>query len=263
MSTPVLLDFDAETGIARITFNRPEVLNAADVPLARGFLEAVRSLALRPGLRCVVLTGAGRAFMAGGDVASFAGSPEHARNGVNALLDALNPAILTLRDLDAPILAAVRGIAAGAGLSLALCADIVLADAEARFILAYERIGAVPDCGGSWFLTRKAGVGRAAALMMLSKSLTAVEACDWGLVTEIAPEGGFDAALTETAHKLAAGPGLAHAAFRRLADAAQGAPLAAHLEAERATFLRLTASADFAEGTAAFLEKRPPRFTGS
>jgi 2-(1,2-epoxy-1,2-dihydrophenyl)acetyl-CoA isomerase len=263
MSKSVLLDFDGDTGIARITFNRPEVLNAADVTLARGFLEAVRSLALQPGLRCVVLAGAGRAFMAGGDVASFAGSPDRAHNGVNALLDALNPAILALRDLDAPILAAVRGVAAGAGLSLALCADIVLADADARFVLAYERIGTVPDCGGSWFLTRKAGAGRASAMMMLSKSLSAVEAHEWGLVTEVSPADAFDAAIHETTRKLAVGPGLAHAAFRRLADAAQGAPLSTHLETERAAFLRLTATADFAEGTAAFLEKRSPRFKGN
>jgi 2-(1,2-epoxy-1,2-dihydrophenyl)acetyl-CoA isomerase len=263
MTTAVLLHFDAETGIAHITFNRPAVLNAADLPLAHGFLAAVRSLSVRPGLRCVVLTGAGRAFMAGGDVASFAGGADRARNGVNALLDALHPAILALRDLDAPILAAVRGVAAGAGLSLALSADIVVADSDARFMLAYERIGAVPDCGGSWFLSRKAGVGRAAAMMMLSKSLTAAEAREWGLVTVIAPKNGFDGAVTETARTLAEGPCLAHAAFRKLADAAQGATLAAHLEAERAAFLSLTATADFAEGTAAFMEKRQPQFKGN
>lgn len=262
MTDPVLLDFDADTGIARITFNRPDVLNAADVALARGFLSAVRRLAQTDGLRCVVLTGAGRTFMAGGDVASFAGSPERAREGVNSLLDALNPAVLVLRALDAPILAGVRGVAAGAGLSLALAADLILAAEDARFLMAYDRIGGVPDCGGSWHLARRVGAGRAAEMMMLSRMLSASEARDWGLVAEVAPVDGFDAALDAMARRLAAGPSRAHAAFRRLNDAAFTAPLSAQLEAERAAFLAFTDSADLAEGTAAFLEKRAARFAG-
>jgi 2-(1,2-epoxy-1,2-dihydrophenyl)acetyl-CoA isomerase len=262
MSDPVLLDLDAATGIARITFNRPEVLNAADVALARGFLDAARRLQDASGLRCVVMTGAGRAFMAGGDVASFAGSPARAREGVNALLDALNPAILTLRGLDAPILAGVRGVAAGAGLSLALAADLILASADARFLLAYDRIGATPDCGGSWFLPRRLGAGRASEMMMLSRTLDAQQALSWGLIAETAAPEEFETRLDAMARQLAAGPTRAHGAFRQLADSAFGTSLAAHLEAERASFLRLTETADFAEGTSAFLEKRVARFRG-
>lgn len=262
MSDPVLLDFDSASGIARVTFNRPAVLNAADVPMAQAFLAVVRRLGSQRGLRAVVLTGAGRAFMAGGDVASFARDPANAPKVVNAILDALNPALVSLRALDAPVLAGVRGVAAGAGFSLAMAADLVLAEDTARFVLAYDRIGAVPDCGGSWFLPRKLGTGRAAELMMLSRALSATEALDWGLINRTAAADQFDAALDAMARQLAEGPAQAMGAFRRLSDAAFGAPLATHLEAERAAFLGLTGTRDFAEGTAAFLEKRPARFYG-
>lgn len=263
MSDPVRLELAAGTGIARVTFNRPNVLNAADVALAQGFLDVVRRLQDMAGLRCVVLTGAGRAFMAGGDVAAFAGRREQARSGVNALLDALNPALLGLRSLDAPILAGVRGVAAGAGLSLALAADLILASRDARFLLAYDRLGVTPDCGGSWFLPRRLGVGRANELMMLSRKLDAGEALAWGLVTETAAPEDFDARLEAMARQLASGPTRATGAFRRLTDRALGSSLAAHLEAERQAFLALTETGDFAEGTAAFLEKRPAVFRGS
>ncbi|MGY6632172.1 MAG: enoyl-CoA hydratase/isomerase family protein [Alkalilacustris sp.] len=263
MTVPVLVRFDPDTGIGRITFNRPEVLNAADLALAEGFAKAVAELGAREGLRCVVLTGAGRAFMAGGDVASFGDTPAQARAQVAALLDLLHPAVLRLRAIEAPILAGVRGAAAGAGLSLALAADLIVAAEGARFVLAYDRIGSVPDCGGSWFLPRRLGTGRANEMMLLSRTLCAAEAQALGLVAETAPVERFDAALDAMAQRLAAGPTRAFAAWRALSDAAFGASLATHLEAERAGFLGLTASADFAEGTAAFLARRPPAFTGT
>ena len=140
--------FDAGTGVARLTFNRPKALNAINVPLAEAFLAAVREIRDLSGVRCIVLTGAGRAFMAGGDVSSMAGTSEQAGAAISAILDAVNPAILLLRSMDAPVIAAVRGVAAGAGLSLTLMADLVIADEEAKFLVAYNGIGAVPDCGG-------------------------------------------------------------------------------------------------------------------
>lgn len=262
MSEPVLLDIDPRTGIARITFNRPEVLNAADLALAEGFASAVATLEGRAELRCLVLTGAGRAFMAGGDVASFAGPPAQARAQVAALLDHLHPAVLALRALPVPILAGVRGAAAGAGLSLALAADLILAAEDARFLMAYDRIGTTPDCGGSWFLPRRLGLARADALMLLSRTLTATQARDLGLVAELAPPDGFDAALSALAERLAAGPTRAFAAWRGLAEAALGGSLAAHLDAERDSFLRMTGTEDFGEGTAAFLDRRAAGFRG-
>jgi 2-(1,2-epoxy-1,2-dihydrophenyl)acetyl-CoA isomerase len=209
-----------------------------------------------------VLGGTGKAFMAGGDVALFSGGPEKAANALNELLDNLNPAILTLRALEAPILAGVQGVAAGAGLSLTLLADIVLAADKARFMLAYDRIAAVPDCGGSWFLTQRVGHIRTSELMMLSRELDAAEAKDWGLVTATTPLANFDYELDQLAHKLARGPTLAYGQFRRMLEQAAGSSLAAHLEAERRAFLSIIRTRDFEEGVSAFLEKRPASFRG-
>src|SRR5690606_24521680 len=158
-------------------------------------LAAARQLSEQPGLRCVVLTGAGRAFMAGGDVASMAGSPEHAAQVGNALLGALNPAMLLLRRLDAPGIAAVKGAAAGAVLGLALMPARIVAEGTARFLIACDGIGAVPECGGSGFLPHRIGAGRAAEMMLLSRALSAAEAKQWGMVTEVAATGQFSEVL--------------------------------------------------------------------
>jgi 2-(1,2-epoxy-1,2-dihydrophenyl)acetyl-CoA isomerase len=254
--------FDAGTGVARLTFNRPKALNAINVPLAEAFLAAVREIRDLSGVRCIVLTGAGRAFMAGGDVSSMAGTSEQADAAIGAILDAVNPAILLLRGMDAPVIAAVRGVAAGAGLSLTLMADLVIADEEAKFLVAYNGIGAVPDCGGSWALAHKLGAGRAAELMLLGRTLGAAEARDWGIVNEVVTDSEFDNRLNRMIEKVAQGPTRAYGAFRKLIDQANGGRLADHLEAERAAFLEMTRTEDFAEGVSAFLAKRPSEFRG-
>lgn len=257
----VLTEFDAATGIGRLTLNRPEVLNALDVATARALLAAVRQLTTTPGLRVIVLSGAGRAFAAGGDVASFtAGGPGTAPGVIHDLLDALNPAILALRQHPAPVITAVRGAAAGAGLSLAIAGDLVVAEERARFVIAYDRIGAPPDCGMSWFLPRRVGRGLAFEMMLTGRSLTAAEALAVRLVDRTAPEAGFDAAVNELAAKVASGPTQAFGQFKALLDGSLD--LATHLEAERQGFIACTATADFAEGVAAFVEKRGAVFKG-
>lgn len=261
-NTFVTTEFDPETGVATLTFNRPEALNAVNVPLAQAFLAAVRELKVQSGVRCIVLTGAGRAFMAGGDVSSMAGTPEQAGDAINAILEAANPAILLLRGMDAPVIAAVKGVAAGAGLSLTLMADLVVAHEDTKFLVAYNGIGAVPDCGGSWFLAHKIGAGRAAELMLLGRTLSAPEAKDWGMITECAPDSEYENLLAEIIGKVAKGPTRAYGAFRQLTDRANGNQLAAHLEAERAAFLEMTRTEDFAEGVSAFLAKRRAQFRG-
>lgn len=260
--TTLRYEFDQALGVARIKFERPDVLNAINLEMARELLSVARDLARQSGLRCVTLSGMGRAFMAGGDVAAFAGGADKAASAINDLLDCLNPAILELRQLNAPILAGVHGVAAGAGLSLALLADITLAADGTRFLLAYDRIGAVPDCGGSWFLSQRVGRTHANELMMLSRELDAAGAKACGLVTAVAEKASFDAEFEALARQLAAGPSRAYAEFRSLLDKTAGVSLAEHLESERRAFLAITQTRDFEEGVSAFLEKRPPSFKG-
>ncbi len=256
---PVTATFDAASGIARISFNRPDVLNAIDVATATAFREAVSSVVAQAGLRCIVLAGAGRAFVAGGDVASFGDEPAEI---VDALLGALHPAILALRACPAPVLAVVQGPAAGAGLSIALSADILLASDKARFVIAYDRIGAPPDCGGTWFLPRKVGRGRAFAMMLLGQVLDAQAALAAGIVAEVVPQAELENRAGEIAARIAAGPTAAYGSFKRLIDDALATPLEAHLENERRRFLEATRTQDFREGVAAFLGKREPVFRG-
>jgi len=258
----VRYQFDRDSGIGRVTFNRPQALNAIGKTLAEEFLSVVRALKQQKGLRCVVLKGEGRAFMAGGDVAAFAGGASKAETAINELLDRLHPAILGLRELEAPIVSGVHGVAAGAGLSLALMADLVVAADDARFLLAYDRLGTVPDCGGTWLLAHKVGHGRASELMMTGRTLSADEAKSWGIVNAIVPASDFDAELEKIVRKLASGPSRAYGAFRKLLESAATGSLAGQLEAERAAFVAMTRTQDFAEGVSAFLEKRPPTFRG-
>ncbi|ADZ70937.1 enoyl-CoA hydratase-related protein [Polymorphum gilvum] len=258
----VLTRVEADSGIATITLNRPKLLNAVDGPTAWAFLDAVRAVTARDDVRCIVLTGAGRAFVAGGDISAFGADPGSSAGVVHDILDALHPALLALRAGPAPVIAAVRGVAAGAGLSLALAADLVVAEEGARFVVAYDRIGTSPDCGATWFLPRKVGRARAMELMLLSQTLDAEAACAAGIVSTVVAPEDFEATVAEIAAKVARGPTRAFGAYRSLVDAACDRPLAAHLEAERASFVAMTATDDFREGVAAFLAKRAPEFKG-
>ncbi len=262
MSEVVIVEHDTQTGVARIVLNRPEVLNAVDVAMAQAIAAAVDDVAGRKGVRAIVIAATGRAFVAGGDIAAFGSDPSSSPTVVNAILDAMHPAILRLREQDAPVIAAVRGAAAGAGLSLVLAADLVIAEEGAKFVVAYDRLGVSPDCGGTWFLPRKVGAALAAEMMLLSRTLDAAEARQAGIVNFVAPQGGLDAAAAELAGRVAQGATRAFGHFRRLADVALSTPLADHLEAERASFIASTGTGDFREGVSAFLGKRKATFRG-
>ncbi len=261
-TSPVSHSIDAETGIATIRFERPEVLNAIDAAAARALRLAVAAVTADPHTRVVVLSGAGRAFMAGGDVASFAAAGDAVAGEIHAILDAVHPAILALRACPAPVVALVRGAAAGAGFALVLGADVVIAEEKATFLTAYDRLGTTPDCGTTWFLERKVGRTRAFELMLTGRRLTAREALDLGVVTEVVAEGMLETRGGEIAATIARGPTRAFGRFKALIDAAPGRSLADQLEAERAAFVAATETADFREGVAAFLARRPPDFQG-
>jgi 2-(1,2-epoxy-1,2-dihydrophenyl)acetyl-CoA isomerase len=172
----------------------------------------------------------------------------------------MHPALLTLRKLDAPVVAAVNGVAAGAGLSLVLAADYVVARASARFILAYDKLGVPPDCGGSWFLARKLGRGRAFELMLMGRHLSASEGLALGIVNTVASDESFDAEVDEVVSRIAAGPTKAFGMFKALMDA--DLSLAAKMEAERAYFMAATHTLDFQRAAQAFVEKRSTTFCG-
>jgi len=178
------------------------------------------------------------------------------------VLDAAHEAVQLLHDADAPVIARVQGVAAGAGLSLVLGVDLAVAATDARFLLAYDRIGAPPDCAGTWFMARRLGRATAAELMFLGREYTAEEARAAGIVTHVAAPEALDAAVEQMAARLAAGPTLAYGAFRRVLAEAHGQPLAAQMQLERETFLGITASADFREGVTAFAARRKPDFKG-
>jgi 2-(1,2-epoxy-1,2-dihydrophenyl)acetyl-CoA isomerase len=257
---PVLTELDDATGVARITFNRPGVFNALDEATAAAFEAATARLLTQPGLRCVVLTGAGKAFMAGGDVSAFAADLPAADRTLAKLLNHMHPALLNLRRFDAPIVAAVNGVAAGAGLSLVLAADYVIARASARFVLAYDKLGVPPDCGGSWFLARKVGRAKAFELMLLGVMLNAEEAVAAGIANEVVPDEAFEAQTRAQVERIAAGPTCAFGMFKRLLDTEL--PLAAHMELEREMFMAATRTEDFRTAARAFVTKQAAAFKG-
>ncbi len=260
MSTPVLYTFDADKGVATLALNRPEVLNAIDVPTARAFGQAVNRAAAEKGLRCVLIKGAGKAFAAGGDVGAFAENLDDARGLIDDLLDNLNPALVTLRAIDAPVVAAVRGPAAGAGFSIVLGADYVIASDNAVFQVAYGGIGGQPDCGGTAFLERRVGRLKAFELMLMNKRLDAAAALAYGVVTEAVADADLDARVAQVIETIAAGPTAAFGRFKRLMEQAPSTPLAAQLEAERKAFLDAVLHAEFREGVTAFTQRRKPDF---
>ncbi|MBA8820259.1 2-(1,2-epoxy-1,2-dihydrophenyl)acetyl-CoA isomerase [Ochrobactrum sp. P6BSIII] len=258
--SPVLLDKNADTGVATITFNRPDKLNALNEAMAEAFKNAVDATLVTKGLRCIVLRGAGRAFVAGGDIVAFAIDPEKADLALKALLRHMHPAILALQACPVPVIAVVQGPAAGAGLSLVLGCDYVISNTTAQFVLAYDKLATVPDCGGTWFLKNRLGRQAAFAFMLRGQKLTAAQAYELGIVNEIINDDEFTTRVSELVTQIASGPTHAYGLFKRLM--VNDLTLSEQLEAEQAAFIEATYTQDFRDAVRNFLDKKPTLYSG-
>jgi len=248
---------ERDGAVLTITLNRPEVFNAFNAALHAALAAALEEAA-DPGVRAVVITGAGRGFCAGQDLKEFSEMPESIRE---RLEQTYHPNIRAIRGLAKPVIAAVNGPCAGAGLSLACACDLRIAADTATFVPGFIGIGLVPDSGGSWFVHRLLGFARAFEWMTSNRKLTAAEAHAWGLVSEVTDD--LPARAAALAGEYAALPTRGIGLTKRLFEHAYTASLDEQLELEAALQQEATGTADFAEGVAAFIEKRPPRFTGA
>ena len=245
--------------VLTITFNRPEVYNAFNREL-HAALNAALTEAADPAVRCVVITGAGKGFCAGQDLKEFGAVSASISD---ALETTYHPNVRLVRSLAKPVIAAVNGPAAGAGLSFACACDVRVAADTATFVPGFVGIGLVPDAGGTWFLHRLLGFARAFEWMSSNTRLTAAQALDWGLVSEVIPADAFAARVSELGAEWASRPTLAIGRTKQLFEHAFASALEAQLSLEAELQQASIGTADFAEGVNAFLEKRAPTFTGT
>ena len=253
--------YAAEGGVATLTMNRPQVLNALNDDLLNGLREGLARAKADDAVRAVLLTGAGKGFCAGADLA--AGSARKGPYDVSqALRERYHPIVLAMRRLPKPIVAAVNGSAAGAGMSLALASDIVLAGESASFLQAFSRIGLVPDCGSTWLLPRLVGDVRARAMVMLADKIGARDALQYGLVWQVYADDRLMAEALACARRLAQMPTRAYDLIKQALEASAVNGLGAQLEVEGRLQAEAMATADHKEGVAAFLQKRPAQFKG-
>lgn len=256
--------FELTNNAARLTLNRPDRLNSFNVQMHAEIAEALTAVERNPDIRALLITGAGRGFCAGQDLSDRAVAP--GGSGVDlgeSLENRYNPLIRRLVTLEMPVVCAVNGVAAGAGANIALACDIVLAARSAKFIQSFANIGLIPDSGGGWTLPRLVGQSRALGLALTGEALTAERAEAWGLIWKCVDDDKLEAEASALAAKFAAAPTKGLAATKKLIRESGTRTLDAHLDVERDMQSALGRTSDYKEGVAAFLEKRPAKFTGS
>lgn len=255
---PLLVERTAR--VVTLTWNRPQVLNALNAEAAQALLRALSDIEHDETVGCVVLAGAGRAFMAGGDLGVMHAQLPDPRPAIKALLDPFHEALRIIQRMPQPVVAMVQGHAAGAGASLVYAVDFVVAAQSAVFTLSYARVGASPDGGATFSLPRLVGLRHALEIALLAEPIPAERALALGLVNRVVPDPQLQPEAHALARRLAAGPAVAQALTKRLLRESLDRPLPAQLDAEREAFLRSSVTSDFAEGLRAFVDKRPARF---
>ena len=256
------LRLEVRDGVAHLVLNRPDAANSITLELARELDVVSRQLREDLSVRAVLLTGAGKMFCGGGDVKAFADQGSELPAHLREITTFLHTAISRLVRCDAPIIAGVHGSAAGAGLGLVAAADLVVAAESAKFVMAYTGIGLTPDGSSTWFLPRLVGVRRAMELTLTNRVLTAPEALDWGLVNRVVPDDQLATEAQGLAALLAAGPTRSLGAAARLIRQSLDETLESQMERESEVLSEVAGRPDAAEGLAAFVDKRAPRFTG-
>ena len=256
------LNFDVDSGVATITLNRPEALNAMSPAMAKELHEVALQIDANNSVRAVILTGTGKAFCAGGDLGAFVAACEQARTLILQMTGDLHLALSRLSRNRAPVIAAGNGTAAGAGFSLAMAADLAIAEEQAVFTMAYTNAGLSPDGSSTYFMPRKIGDRRTRELMLTNRLLTAPAALDWGVANQVVEGGGALAAARVMATGMAQGPTEAYAQVKRLLDSSFSQSLETQMELEARAIADQVASVDGQEGMLAFVEKRKPQFRG-
>lgn len=254
--------FTVEDAVATIRLNRPQAANSLNPQMGREFMEVCTRCDDEPAVRAVILTGTGRMFSAGGDLGAVAAAGDGARTVLKNMATSLHVGISRLARMDAPVIAAVNGMAAGAGFSMALAADLVVAAESAGFMMAYTNAGLTPDGSSTFFLPRRIGDRRARELMLTNRRLDSGEALEWGIVNQVVADEDLMPVVRELAKKLARGPTLAYGAVKRLLNSSFETALETQMELEGRAISEAADTADGREGVSAFIAKRRPKFQG-
>ena len=254
--------FGVRDNVAHITLNRPEAANSINEEMGKDLMHAALRCDEDPEIRAVLISGAGKIFSGGGDLKTFSARGNQLPYHVKEITTYLHAAMSRLTRMDAPVVAAVHGAVAGAGMSIAIACDIVVAAETTRFMVAYTRAGLVPDGSSTYFLPRIVGLKRALELTLTNRMFSAQEALQWGLVTRVVPDNELLTQASAIAVQLAAGPTRAYGISKRLLHSGWTETLETQMENESQAIANSARTADAREGITSFLEKRPPKFKG-